>query len=736
MRSASSNVSRLALVRLMVKLRLIDEIFVASSPFPNEPEKNGPVEYYSEMGVFNEADAVRIVAERLGIDHLILPKTEIESTARQLDDETLAKLPFERWRQLRAMPMQKRGGRVRIAVANPLDHDVKSTIEFAVNQPISLVMMPESSILTVLLKKITLSNDSTLAPLLEKAKEVTDSAIKESKGDNQSEIGASDHTAPPVVRLLNKVLNDSVELGASDIHLSPAQNELVVKVRVDGVLRDLMTVPSAYAGPVVSRLKLLAGLDISEKRRPQDGRLRVQMSGMHRDIRISTLPTIHGENIVARVLASDLSNVSLTSLGMPDAVLKRYTRAIKGSSRVVLVTGPTGSGKTSTLYASVSALHDGETHIITIEDPIEYRMEGINQLQVNAKIGLSFADALRSVLRQDPDVVVVGEVRDKETATIAMQVAQTGHLVLSTLHTNSAASAITRLSDLGVPNYLIASSVEAILAQRLVRRLCTKCAESPTSRDCEALEKAGLDPANARVATGCDDCGGTGYDGRVGVYSLLSIDDELRTAIRDGSSEDKLEELSRGNGYETLADAARQLVCDGISSLEEVERVLGPLSRPVSRPSSNVSSPSLKDSASKPDDLPNPAHPMGKRLVVLVEDDENMRTILCMILERAMYEVIQAGDGREALELIYEKIPDIVVSDLMMPTMDGKEMISILRSRPETRNIPVLLLTAADSEENELLQLSGGADDFVSKTADKRIFLARIQNLISRPRAS
>lgn len=730
MRSSPSNVARQALVRLLVKLRLLDDQFVEANPFPTEAEQKNPIAFYASMGVFDEADAVRIVAERLSMPSITVSRNEIESAAQRVDTETLSRIPFERWKQLPAVPVERNGGQVRIAVANPLDHDIKSTIEFAINKPITLVLMDEATIRAILVKRVTLTNDSSLAPILEEA--TNKAAPARPDKEKSSEIGASDLTAPPVVRLLNKILNDAVETGASDIHLSPAEKELVVKVRVDGVLRDLMTVPAIYAQAVLSRVKLLAGLDIAEKRRPQDGRLRVQSGPIHRDIRVSTLPTIHGENIVARVLASDLSNLSMNSLGMPPQILDQFSQAIRGSSRVILVTGPTGSGKTSTLYASILALRDGETHILTIEDPIEYRMEGVNQLQVNSKIGLSFADALRSVLRQDPDVVVVGEIRDKETATIAIQTAQTGHLVLSTLHTNSAPSAVTRLVDLGVPGYLIASSVEAILAQRLVRRLCSACAEAPSEKVSIALEYAGISGTNCRSAGGCEKCGGTGYSGRIGVYSLFSITDEIREKIRTGASEDELEALAHEGGYETLQVAAKRLIENGTTTLVEAERVLGPLSR-SSMPPKTVTSESVPSGAvTTPNARGESSNGLGKPRVVLVEDDENMRTILTMILERAMYEVIQAADGRAALDLIYEKKPDIVVSDLMMPTMDGKEMISILRARPETKNIPVLLLTAADSEENELTQLSGGADDFVSKTADKRVFLARIQNLLSR----
>jgi type IV pilus assembly protein PilB len=707
-------------------MKLLDEAYVAETPYPTASAESGPLHFYAQRGVFDERDAIQLVADRLGLK-TVTPAKRGEPTP-PLDSSALAKVSLLQWQRLRAIPVDRVGGRLRVAVSNPLDHEIKSTIEFALGAPVEIVMSEESYIDAMLAREVSLENTTSLAPILADVSDLEDLP----QGDSSSVAASNDHGAPPVVRIVEQILGDAVAAGASDIHLSPDAKHLQVRIRVDGVLRDLLTVPALYALPVTSRLKLLSGLDIAEKRRPQDGRLRYRSSRATHDLRVSTVPTLHGETIVARILAADFSHVSLGSLGMPEKLRERYERAISGSSRVVLVTGPTGSGKTSTLYASVTRLHDGESNIITIEDPIEYRLAGINQIQVNPRINLSFAEALRSVLRQDPDVVVVGEIRDGETASIAMQTAQTGHLVLSTLHTNTAPGAVTRLRDLGLPAFMIAASLEAVLAQRLVRKLCEACAVPVTDpEELQRFDALQIDPSSARTPKGCPECGGSGYAGRTGVYSFMECSSEIREAIRDGRGEDELAQLAAAHGFLSLEAAARQVVSEGVTSLREAERVIGFLDR-VERAHQVTRSRVVPAVATETAKSAPPRAPFARRKLLLVEDDENMRTVLAMIFERAMYEVVQCENGAEALEQIYANIPDIIVSDYMMPQMDGAQLISIVRSRPETKAIPIIILTAIDSEENQLHQLNSGADDFVSKTADHKILLARVEKLVQR----
>jgi general secretion pathway protein E len=365
---------------------------------------------------------------------------------------------------------------------------------------------------------------------------------------------------------------------ASDIHFEPYEARSVVRFRVDGVLRDVIEPPRALHAALVSRLKVMASLDIAEKRLPQDGRMALKLGDKSVDVRVSTLPTGPGERVVLRLLDKDTARLDLAALGMSEATLGAIDRLIREPHGIVLVTGPTGSGKTTTLYAAMSRLDRGSLNVMTVEDPIEFALDGVAQTQVNPKIELNFARSLRSILRQDPDIIMIGEIRDLETAQIAVQASLTGHLVLATLHTNDAVSAVTRLADMGVEPYLLASSLLGVLAQRLVRRLCPDCSESvhPTAGEAAVLEHLGLPRAlPLRRAVGCSVCASSGYRGRTGIYELVLIDDSLRRLIHDRTGEPALRDACARAGARTLlADGARWLA-DGTTSLAELLRVAG-----------------------------------------------------------------------------------------------------------------------------------------------------------------
>ncbi len=381
----------------------------------------------------------------------------------------------------------------------------------------------------------------------------------------------------PIVRLINALLTQAVREGASDIHIEPFETRSVVRFRVDGVLRDIIEPQRALHGVIVSRIKIMASLDIAEKRMPQDGRITLRLAGRPVDVRVSTVPTGHGERVVLRLLDKQAGRLDLTGLGMADSTLKTLVHLINQPHGIILVTGPTGSGKTTTLYAALGKLDSTQHNILTVEDPIEYDLDGIGQMQVNTKIELTFARALRSILRQDPDIIMIGEIRDLETAQIAVQASLTGHLVLATLHTNDAVGAVTRLVDMGVEPFLVASSMLGVLAQRLVRELCPKCAQA-RAPDAAELKQLEATPAEAgslqiRVPVGCPACGNTGYQGRTGIYELLTIDDSLRTLIHDGASEGRLRDYARAHGMRTIRDDGLRWVRAGETSLEEVLRV-------------------------------------------------------------------------------------------------------------------------------------------------------------------
>jgi type II secretory ATPase GspE/PulE/Tfp pilus assembly ATPase PilB-like protein len=358
----------------------------------------------------------------------------------------------------------------------------------------------------------------------------------------------------PIVRLVNDVFSRAVELGASDIHVEPGDGQLNIRYRIDGILHTHFTPPFQQFAAISSRLKLIGGLNIAERRIPQDGRIELTISGKAIDVRMNTLPGMYGESIVMRLLQKNLQDFTLESIGMSEHIRDKFNEKIKRPYGLILVVGPTGSGKTTTLYCALNILNSGNEKIITIEDPIEYQINGITQVQVKKSIGLSFADGLRSIVRQDPDIILVGEIRDKETAEISINAALTGHLVLSTLHTNDAAGAISRLQDMGVENFLIASSLVAVLSQRLLRRICSACGGDEEKYPCRK-------------------CASTGYKGRVGVYEFLEVDQQIQNAIMEQKDSGQINQIAVAQGMQTIADNANEKVIEGVTSREEQVRV-------------------------------------------------------------------------------------------------------------------------------------------------------------------
>ena len=377
----------------------------------------------------------------------------------------------------------------------------------------------------------------------------------------------------PVIRLVSMLLAEALDARASDVHLEAYPDSLRVRYRVDGVLQEAPSPPRSMAPAVISRLKVMADLDIAERRTPQDGRIRLVLQDRQVDVRVSTVPTLHGESVVLRLLDKESGRLGLDALGMAAGDLARLTEVLARPHGIVLATGPTGSGKTTTLYAALEQLRTGREKILTVEDPVEYQLAGIPQVPVNEKVGVTFASALRALLRQDPDVMLVGEIRDGETAEIATQAALTGHLVLSTLHTNDAAGALTRLVDLGVAPFLVAATVEAVLAQRLVRTVCAVCARSVPATDGERMALALPALENVRRGAGCAACRGSGYLGRTGIYELLVLDEAMRASISAGEGAVAVRQLARAAGMRLLRDDGARLVEEGVTTPEEVLRV-------------------------------------------------------------------------------------------------------------------------------------------------------------------
>jgi general secretion pathway protein E len=440
-------------------------------------------------------------------------------------------------------------------------------------RPLSLTTISSAEFDKLLQQTYEVSSSSDAAEMMEGLGDEMDlSSIAQELAEPEDLLETEDDA--PIIRLINALLSQAVKENASDIHIEPFENRLLVRLRIDGVLREVLQPPRALAPLIISRVKIMAKLDIAEKRVPQDGRISFRIAGHPVDVRVSTLPSGHGERVVLRLLDKQAGRLQLGQLGMAPDVEEAMDRIIHKPHGIVLVTGPTGSGKTTTLYAALSGLNDTSRNIMTVEDPIEYYIDGIGQTQVNPKVDMSFARGLRAILRQDPDVVMIGEIRDVETVQIAIQASLTGHVVFSTLHTNTAIGAITRLRDMGVEPFLLSSTLVGVLAQRLVRILCPHCKRPhvPDEKQCELLGIKDGEPPVLYEPTGCEHCNFLGYRGRTGIYELIEIDNEMRQLIHDGAGEQQMEKHARKDWPSIRQDGIRRILA-GDTSLEEVLRV-------------------------------------------------------------------------------------------------------------------------------------------------------------------
>ena len=487
----------------------------------------------------------------------------------QIDTELMAKH--------HAVPLFRRGNRLFVAVSDPMNLGALDEFKFAAGINTDAVLVEDAALSKLIADLGEQSNgfDSDMASLSTDGEydlEITDGPVEE---DEESRDAADD---TPIVRFVNKVLLDAIKQGASDIHFEPYEKDYRVRFRTDGILREVVKPPRNLAPRLAARLKVMSQMDISERRIPQDGRIQMKLSKNRAiDFRVNTLPTMYGEKIVLRILDPTSAQLGIEALGYEEDQKALYLEALQKPQGMILVTGPTGSGKTVSLYTGLGILNEPERNISTAEDPVEINMAGINQVLVNPKVGLNFAEALRSFLRQDPDVIMVGEIRDLETAEIGIKAAQTGHLVLSTVHTNSAAETVTRLLNMGVPAFNIAASVTLIIAQRLARRLCSHCAELETSVPQEALIELGFSQEQVNTAqikrpVGCGQCK-DGYKGRVGIYEVVKITKPIASAIMDGANSLELDRIAREAGFNDLRQSALRKCAEGLISLEEVSRV-------------------------------------------------------------------------------------------------------------------------------------------------------------------
>jgi type IV pilus assembly protein PilB len=520
-----------------------------------------------ELGYLKEADLVSILAEQLGLEFVDLSETQIDPSALSFVPELLA-------RKHNCIPVRidPDDGRLVIAMADPANVVAVDDIRALSKKEVRTIVATKADVQAAINRNYRL--DSAAESLVEEA-----SAEAQEREDLEAAADSASAEDAPIIKLVNLLVTQAVNDRASDIHIEPGERNLRVRYRIDGVLHEVMNPPKSVQAGITSRLKIMADINIAERRIPQDGRIGLTVQGKQIDIRVATLPTVHGEKVVMRLLDKTSVLLKLEDLGFAPENLARFQESYRKPYGAILVTGPTGSGKSTTLYATLNIINDPKVNIITVEDPVEYKLGGVNQVQTNPKAGLTFASALRSILRADPDVVLIGEIRDRETAQIAVEAALTGHLVLSTLHTNDAPSALTRLTEMGIEPFLVSSALDAIVAQRLARRLCEKCREEYEPTEEELINAHfPFDPDDELPKlyrpVGCTACGKTGYKGRLAVHEVMTVTEEIERLVAEKASSDDIGRVAREQGMKTLREDGMQKVREGVTSIEEVLRVV------------------------------------------------------------------------------------------------------------------------------------------------------------------
>ncbi len=690
---------------------------------------------------------------------------------QMLDPKIQESVPEQVVRKYNVLPVRITDSFLEVATANPFDMEAEKMLAFATGREVRLVLWSPTRIREKLDELYR--PEDVVAKLLSG---ITAEAEVTQLADEQEDYSrtAEEAAQRPIIKLVDTLIADGITSRASDIHVEPVEGGMVVRYRIDGVLRQVMKIPRSAGVPLLSRIKIMSGMDIADRLRPQDGRCRVAVNNNPVDLRVSTLPASLGEKAVIRILNSKATVLQLEALGMQADERKTVAELLANKEGIILVTGPTGSGKTTTLYAALRQVQGEGVNIVTVEDPVEYRLgQNIVQVQVNERAGLTFSTALRSILRQDPDVVLIGEIRDQETAQIAVQASLTGHLVLSTLHTNDAPNSVTRLLDMGMEAYKIASALRGIIAQRLLRRLCPACKIPQSDGLGERIRKWFPEGAELYQAVGCSECAQTGYRGRFSIVEILVMTVELERLVGKGATADQIAAEARAYGMRSLFESGVHHVVAGETSIEELLRVTEPprADGAAAAPATTPDAPRRKDrrapepvaespaatataSPAPPalrtgpdlsalelspafellEDLPPVKAEVTRKgaMVLLVDDEDQLRRVMKDLLERQGYTVVEARDGAQALDEVDRHAPDIIILDLNLPGVDGYSVLSQLRSRPATRQLPIIVLTAKGDEDNEVRVLQLGADDFLTKPFRARALAARLETALAR----
>jgi type II secretory ATPase GspE/PulE/Tfp pilus assembly ATPase PilB-like protein len=635
-------------------------------------------------------------------------------------------------RKHQVLPLRESDRQLIVATSNPLDLAAEQAVAFSAGRNVTFEVAPPNALTAAL--NIQYSPNLIVEAILGKLDSGDDTDGVRLIDETETEhVSSADIDSRPMVRLTALMLQHAINERASDVHIEPGQAGGHVRIRVDGVMQPALQLPMALLVRVVSRIKIIAKLDIADRHRPQDGRARIEVHGKTYDLRVSTVPTRDAEKVVIRILDPGGAPV-LDTLGIPKPELARIRNLLTYREGIIFVTGPTGSGKSTTLYSVVRELATGKINIMTVEDPVEYELAGITQIQVEPKRGVTFASALRAMLRQDPDVIYVGEIRDIETAEIAAQAAMTGHLVVASLHTNDAVGVVPRLRDLGLPAPTIAAAVRGVVGQRLVRKLCLHCAEDVkgalTASERTLSERHGVIPV--KRAVGCNRCGNTGYRGRAAVAEVLVSNAKFSDAIVTGAPPGELDGLAKANGMRPMRRVAADLVLEGVTSVQELDRVVGG--------EANLSTPAASAAPKRRSSIPIEAVPDidegGGPRVLVVDDDPMIRALATALLDTSGMRVTSVENGRLALEKLERQEFDLAVIDLEMPEVSGMELLKQIRSRLVTAGLPVVVLTGSDSAEDEIRVMDAGADDYVTKPLVPERLLTRIKSVLRRAGAS
>lgn len=554
------------IIELLLERKLIDQVDLDRAVEEQKRTGNRLEKGLLDLGLISEETLCKMLSELLSLPFLSASEYP-ESPLIDFD------FPAKFLKQNKVFPLELKNDLLKVAMVDPLDFSTIDQISLFTDRQVKVCISKESDVFAAIEKHYG-GTASTMEQIIGDMAEGEMQLLTSTDDEDIDQLRDMASEAP-IIKLVNLVITKGIEDGASDIHIEPFEDKVLVRLRIDGVLHDIESPPKRLQAAITSRVKIMANLNIAERRLPQDGRVRLRVAGRKIDLRVSTVPTLYGESVVMRILDRGSILLTLGDLGFPEDKLQQFEGLIKKPHGIILVTGPTGSGKTTTLYAALEKINSPDKKIITVEDPVEYQLSGVNQIQVAPKIGLTFANGLRSIVRQDPDIMMIGEIRDLETAEIAIQSALTGHLVFSTLHTNDASGAITRLLDMGVEGYLVASCLEGVLAQRLVRTICKKC-KHPVIPDKKALAHMNISEKEhvfAYHGRGCDECKNTGYKGRAGIYELLLINEDIRRLIIEKTSAMVIRQKAIQRGLKTLRDDGWDKVKKGVTSIEEVLRV-------------------------------------------------------------------------------------------------------------------------------------------------------------------